>query len=193
MNQKKVEILERALQREKQARKAAEKILEEKSAELYSLAEKLKLSNSKLEKLAAESTSELKGAFENIADAYVVMDLTGEVLKMNDPAIALRGYNNKVETFNLMTLADPSSFETVESGFQKLFNEGSITNFQVKINTKSQEQKLVHINASIIYNENNKPIAAQGIVRDITLENQYSKALEAEKQKALEQHEFRTS
>ena len=183
MNQKKVEILERALQREKQARKAAEKILEEKSAELYSLAEKLKLSNSKLEKLAAESTSELKGAFENIADAYVVMDLTGEVLKMNDPAIALLGYNNKVETFNLMTLADPSSFETVESGFQKLFNEGSITNFQVKINTKSQEQKLVHINASIIYNENNKPIAAQGIVRDITLENQYSKALEAEKQK----------
>lgn len=45
MNQSEIDILKRALNREKLARKNAEKILEEKSAELYHLSSRLKESN----------------------------------------------------------------------------------------------------------------------------------------------------
>ena len=45
MNQSEIDILKRALKREKLARKNAEKILEEKSAELYHLSSRLKESN----------------------------------------------------------------------------------------------------------------------------------------------------
>ena len=46
---KNVEILERALMREKAARKAAEAILEQKSLELYNVSEELRQTNSILE------------------------------------------------------------------------------------------------------------------------------------------------
>ena len=96
------EILKRALERERASRKAAEKILEEKSTELYNLTQELKISNTKLEQIVQERTSELKGVFENIIDAYVVMDLWGNVLKMNDAAVHLLGYDKRLEDFNLM-------------------------------------------------------------------------------------------
>ena len=181
MSQEQFDILKRALDREKAARKAAEKILESKSAELYNLTQQLKDSNSKLEKLVKEKTLELKGVFENIVDAYVVMDLWGNVIKMNDAAIDLLGYNNSNEDFNLLTLADSSEADNVMNGFQSLLNEGHITNFEVKINTKYNQQKLVHINASIILDDKNNPIAAQGIVRDITKEKEAeNKLIESE-------------
>lgn len=172
-----IEILKRALEREKASRKAAEKILEEKSTELYKLTQELKLSNNKLEKLLKEQTSELKGVFENIIDAYVVMDLWGNVLKMNEAAVNLLGYDKKVEDFNLISLADFSEIDNVMEGFELMMTEGAITNFQVKINTKQGEQKLVQINAGVIFDADNRPMAAQGIVRDITKDKEAEEQL----------------
>ena len=89
MNDKKITLLERALARERAARKQAESILEKKSADLFGLTQELKDSNIKLEELLSEKTSQLRGVFENIIDAYVVMDLNGNVLKFNDAAIGI--------------------------------------------------------------------------------------------------------
>jgi len=54
MSQKKIDILERALAREKSARKQAEKILEDKSAELYELTLQLSKANYNLESSVQE-------------------------------------------------------------------------------------------------------------------------------------------
>lgn len=172
MSQDQIDILQRALKREKLARKQAERILEAKSAELYKATQELKESNTKLEKLITEKTSELKGVFENIVDAYVLMDLWGKVLKMNDAAVKLLGYDSGKESFNLLEIASPSEKSRVIKSFQTLLEKGSITNFETNIITKKKVRKLVHVNGSIIYDENNKPIAAQGIVRDITKEKE---------------------
>jgi hypothetical protein len=72
MSQEKIDILQRALKREKAARKAAEKILEDKSKELYTLSEELKVSNAKLANTVNEKSVQLEGVFKNINDAYVV-------------------------------------------------------------------------------------------------------------------------
>ena len=86
MSQQKIDILERALKRQKTARKQAEKILEDKSLELFNTSQQLKEANFQLEGLVDEKNSQLKGVFENINDAYLVMDIKGNVLKMNDVA-----------------------------------------------------------------------------------------------------------
>lgn len=169
MDDPKIKIYERALAREKAARKAAECILEEKSLELYNKSEELKVTNKKLENLVKETTSELKGVFENIVDAYVVMNLLGDVIKMNGAAELLLGYTLS-DKINLMHLVHPDAQEQAVSGFQELFNQGAVTDFYIKIVIATGAPRLVHINASIIYNASGEPIAAQGIVRDITNE-----------------------
>ncbi len=174
-NKNKIEILERALMRERAARKEAEKILEQKSAELYDTNQKLEKSFLELEVLYDKTDSQLQGVFENIVDAYVIMDLMGNILKMNDAAVDLLGFDNANENFNLLEFPIPEEAERVSRAFKGLLKDGSITDFLVKIITKKNEDKLIHINASIVYDQG-IPVAAQGIVRDIT------KAKEAEKQ-----------
>lgn len=77
--QNQIELLQRALKREKSARKAAEKILEDKSKELFYTSKELK-------ELLEEKSNTLEGVFKNINDAYLVIDLHGNVLRMNEVA-----------------------------------------------------------------------------------------------------------
>lgn len=180
MSQDKIDILQRALAREKLARKQAEKILESKSAELYEAKNDLEKSYLELEALLNKKDSQLQGVFENIVDAYVIIDLLGNILKMNDPAVSLLGFKDVNENFNLLEMVKPSEMERVAESFQLLLKKGSLTDFQVTIITKNKEEKLVHINASIIY-DNGKPVAAQGIVRDITkAKDDVNKLIESE-------------
>lgn len=182
MSQDKIDILHRALAREKAARKQAEKILETKAEELYDAKQKLEKSYSELEALLNTKDSQLQGVFENIVDAYVIMDLSGNILKMNDAAVDLLGFKHAKENFNLIKMASPNETERVIESFKLLLKKGSLTDFHLNIITKKKESKLVHVNASIIY-DNEIPVAAQGIVRDITLDNKYQKSLEAERAK----------
>lgn len=182
MSQDKIDMLKRALAREKSARKQAEKILEDKSAELYNAKQELEKSYLDLEASFNKKDSQLQGVFENIVDAYVIMDLMGNILKMNDAAVDLLGFDHAKEDFNLMWLVNPKESQRVLESFEVLLKKGSITDFRLDIITRKKEAKLVHVNASIIY-DNEIPVAAQGIVRDITLKNEYQKSLEAEKEK----------
>tara|TARA_R110000772_G_scaffold240549_1_gene352807 strand:+ start:931 stop:3057 length:2127 start_codon:yes stop_codon:yes gene_type:complete len=184
MSQKQNEILQRALIREKAARKQAEKILEDKASELYERTQQLKDSNFRLEKLVNQKTSELKGVFENIIDAYVVIDLYGNILKMNDAAVTLLGLDDLNHKVNLLDLVHPNEQNRSALAFKNLLEKGSVTDFDVKIITKEDILKWVQINCSVIY-KGNKPIAAQGIVRDIT-SNRIQEELIQEQKKELD-------
>ncbi|NNK71670.1 MAG: PAS domain S-box protein, partial [Flavobacteriaceae bacterium] len=181
MSQDKIDILKRTLEREKRSRKAAEKILEAKSAELFQITRELQESNSKLESLLKEKTTELKGVFENIVDAYAVIDLSGNVLKMNEAAVQLLGFKTIHDEVNLMNLVHPMEIERAHSGMEQLVLNGSISNYELKIITAEENLKLVSINASLIYTDSGQPIAAQGIVRDITDERTQKEIIEEQK------------
>ncbi|AOR27920.1 histidine kinase [Formosa sp. Hel1_33_131] len=168
MSLEKVEILDRALKREKAARKAAERILEEKSRDLYFISEELKDANLQFENLLVEKSSQLQGVFENINDAYLVIDLEGEVLKMNDVATEFFGYNIDNEKVNATCLIYPKDKDYAFNSFKKLKKQGFFTNYVARILTKQKEIKWVQINATIIFNKEKKAIGAQGIVRNIT-------------------------
>lgn len=181
MSQEQIDILQRALKREKAARRAAEKILEDKSRELYVLSEELKVTNSKLEASVSEKTSQLAGVFENIIDAYLVMDLSGNVLKMNDAACELFGYDISEETLNVTSLIYTEDVAYAFESFSELIEKGRFSNYTARVFTKSKEVRWVQINASLIFDADEKPIAAQGIIRDITDQKKFDdKLIESE-------------
>lgn len=168
MIQDKVDILERTVYRQKKARKQAEKILEEKSLELFNTSEKLKEANNRLEQLLAEKDNQLKGVFDNINDTYLVMDINGNVLKMNDVAESFFGFKLSEEPVNVVELIYEDDYEYAMKSFYELLKKGSFTGYTARVITKRDEVKWVSINSTLKYDANNKPIAAQGIVRDIT-------------------------
>jgi len=173
-NQDQIGILQRALKREKAARKAAEKILEDKSRELYSKSEELS-------ELLKEKSDTLEGVFKNINDAYLVMDLNGNVLKMNEVAVEVFGYDINKEAFNLSELVYKEDIEYTAKCFGKLYEEGAFNDYTARIVDKHNNLKWIEVNCSIIYNKENKPIAAQGIVRDVSEWVKMKKQLEDQK------------
>ncbi len=185
MSQEQIDILQRALKREKAARRAAEKILEDKSRELYVLSEELKVSNAKLEASVSEKSSQLAGVFENIIDAYLVMDLAGNALRMNDAASELFGYDISKEPLNVTNLIYPEDVNYAFESFNELVEKGRFSNYTARIVRKNNEVRWVQINASLIFDKQNKPIAAQGIIRNIT----ELKNLEKQKEEILKQLE----
>ncbi|MEN8913107.1 MAG: PAS domain-containing sensor histidine kinase [Polaribacter sp.] len=172
MSKERIEILARALKREKEARKISEKILESKSRDLYVLSQELKEANTKLARLLDQKSSQLQGVFDNINDAYLVIDIQGKVLKMNDVAVDFFGYNIENETINIVDLIYAEDKMYAFNSFKQLIKEGFFTNYVARIITKSNLVKWVQVNATIIYDDKSKPIAAQGIIRDITADKE---------------------
>ena len=177
----KIDVLQRALNREKSARKIAEKILEDKSRELYLITERLKETNIKLEGLLEDKSSQLKGVFDNINDSYLIMDLAGNVLKMNDTAKVFFGYDISKEKLNVTSLIYPEDNTYAFESFSELYKTGSFSNYTARILTKEKEIKWVQINASLIYDKKGKKIAAQGIIRNITASKKATELIEEQK------------
>ena len=108
MSQDKIDILQRALLREKAARKQAEKILEEKSSDLYFANKRLEELYKEVESELTRTDSQLQGVFENIVDAYVIMDLFGNILEGPDKG---------------KRLSSPNSYVANSFAWNDLFNE----------------------------------------------------------------------
>lgn len=181
MDNNQVSILKRALEREKKARKTAESLLESKAKDLYDASLHLKEANGRLESLLNNKGDRIDSAFINIIDPYVVMDMMTNVINMNASAKEFLGYDHTVEEVNLSSLVHPDYLEYTAESFQTLMQVGILNNYSAKIITKIKGEKYVNINASLIYNESGSPIAAQGVIRDITQEVEIRKLLENQK------------
>lgn len=181
MDSNEIPILKRALLREKKARKTAESLLENKAKELYDASLHLKEANGRLETLLNDGGTAIDNAFVNIIDPYVVMDLMSNVINMNTSAKEFLGYDHTKEKICLSDIVHPDYLEYTAESFQTLLQVGVLKNYSAKIITKNQEEKYVNINASLIYNESGSPIAAQGVIRDITQEIEVKQLLEKQK------------
>lgn len=174
MSEQKIQILEKALLREKLARKEAEKILEERALELYQ-------TNQRLSKVLNEKEVQLENLFKTIVDPYILMDLSGNVLKMNDAAISFYGYNIEHEPFNVVRTLYKDDVVYAMNAFNDLLKQGNFRNFQARVYTKSKALKWVHINSSIVYDVSGNPLFAQGILRDITQEREQQQIFDEQK------------
>lgn len=177
MENNEIEVLKRALERQKKARVQAEKILEEKSKELYDTAEHLKRANARLENLLDEKVDDVDTAFLNIIDPYVVMDLEFNVIRTNESAKDFLGFDYTKENVNLSNFVHSDFLQYTSESIQSLLETGMLKNYRAKIILPNGTQKYVQINASLIHDRKGAPIAAQGIIRDITQEKEIESLL----------------
>ncbi|MFK7758077.1 MAG: PAS domain S-box protein [Flavobacteriales bacterium] len=172
-----LDILKRRFEREKNARKRAEKILEKKSLELYHANKKLIKSNSELEARVIERTEELRETesryrliVETASDLIYMFDPNGMITYANQTAIEKIGYTleelNKMEFFELI---DTSFREELVAFYHNQFvnkQSGSYREFPV-INAAG---KTIWIGQNIIfiYNQDGSIKQVNAVARDIT-------------------------
>jgi PAS domain S-box-containing protein len=171
-------IIQRELERQKKARSLAEQSLESKSLELYNTSQALKKENNKLEDLLEEKKALLEGVFDTINDAYLEIDLEGNVLKMNNSAEVFFGCNLLNEAINFVDFIYIKDYAYAMNSFAQLLDIGRFYDYIIRISIKKNEIKWVQINASLIYDKLNKPIAVQGIIKDVTKQRKEKIALD---------------
>ena len=181
MDSKEVILLKKALERQKKARQQAERILEEKSNELYDVTLHLREANNRLENLLNEKTSELDGVFINIIDPYVVMDLNFDIINMNSSAKEFLQVDHTEQRVNLSRFIHSDFTDYTRESVNSMMKVGILKNYRAKININQNIVKWVQINASLIYDKQRNPIGAQGVIRDITQEMEVKKLLSDQK------------
>ena len=168
MDSERNDILKKSIETSKKARNTAEKKLEEKTEEVQLLRNELKEIHSKFAEITTQKMFESAGIFENINDGYICMDLAGNVIKMNGIAIDFFGYDIHKQKLTVSDLIHPDDLEYGTKSFNTLFKEGVFTNYRTRALTKDKRIKWVQVNGNLIMDAENKPIGAQGIIRDIT-------------------------
>lgn len=169
MTKSRVDILERALKRERAARKLAEGILEDKSKQLFELSEKLKETNAALEGNLSEKTLELQAIFDN-SSLGIVLTRFGQIVEVNQAFCELLGYSNselKVLDVKAISVKDdyPQSRELMQQLDQGLIDNFSMNKRYIK---KNEDTIWAKTNVAAIRDNNGALKYQVALVEDIT-------------------------
>ena len=114
-----------------------------------------------------DSERKFRHIFESFQDVYYRADLRGSIKLISPSVKELIGYAPE-EVFNTNV---NEYFETATSQkelLKKLFQKGQVRNYEAKLTTKEGQVLQVTCNLRLIYNWDNKPVAVDGVIRDIT-------------------------
>ncbi|WP_435261273.1 PAS domain-containing sensor histidine kinase [Tenacibaculum sp. nBUS_03] len=168
MDYDRLRFLEKSLAQKGAALKKATKELKKNSLELEYKTEELETTRQNLSSIVNEKQIELNNLFKMIIDPYILMDLYGNVIKMNKASISFFGIDNKQKSFNVMDTLFNDDYEYAMKSFYELIENGVFRNFQIRVYNKNKDLRWVDINSNIIYDDKGDPKLAQGIIRDIT-------------------------
>jgi two-component system, sporulation sensor kinase E len=175
---KKIEILTRALQRERKAKEIAEGIIENRLRELYD-------SNQSLTQDIIQKEEFQKNLIDNLVDALIVFDFDMNILKINKEALKLLGFDKKNAPKNIKEFK-PKYRKKLQKHFSTAtLGKGVNSNeFLFDFINRNRKLKHVHIKASVLKNSKHEPYAYQTIIRDITKEHLTEQKLK-EQQKVI--------
>ena len=162
MLSKKVDILTRALQRERKAKEIAEGIIENRLRELYS-------SNLTLEENISKQEEFQKELIENLVDALIVFDFDMNILNINKEALNLLGVSKKNAPASINDFK-PRYIKKIKTLFNKhsFSSQNTTGEFMFNFVNRNKEKKHVNIRARLLKDSKDKPYAYQTIIRDIT-------------------------
>ena len=164
MSRSEVEILKRALIRERQARKLVEKLVEKRLLDLYS--ENISLNKKNL------SQSEFQRLLiANLIDALIVVDFEGNIIQSNEEARILVGLNPDEGFPKTLKEFSPSNYKSLMNKFKNLsFKANNEINFTWEFINRKNESKVVFIRCKLL-SDGKKNYAIQSIIKDITIEH----------------------
>jgi two-component system, sporulation sensor kinase E len=188
MSQGEIEILKRALKRERKAKEDAESYVEQRIYELYT--ENLSL-NKKF-----KSQSEFQQLLiENLVDALFVVDFKGNIIQSNKEARKLIGLNSDEVFPKTIKEFKSNNYKEITSLFKNVnFKKKREITFKWAFTNRNSVEKVVMIKSRLLHNFTGEAHAIQAIVRDITTEHQLDiqlqKRYENQKVEALILKEF---
>ncbi len=162
MSSEKIEILQRALKREKAARKQAENILEEKSLELY-------YTNQKLKNLISEKTSELSVIVEN-SSLGIVLTQYDTIIQTNKAFQNLLGYSqDELISKKVRDISVKEEYSKSQDFLDKL-DRGEINTFSVNKRYRCKDGSLIwaKTNVAAVRDQGNKIKYQVALIEDIT-------------------------
>lgn len=178
-----VEILRRTLNRERKARKAAEFILEQKSAELYQSHKQLTLLNNHLGTEIDKRTKQLNDLFKNMYDAVWISNEQGTIIDANPAGRRLLGLNEVEKiAINILDITYEDDLEKLNACYINLKKTGRCNKYQGRIWTRNKEIKFIEVNSTAVYEED-RFMGSRDIIRDISAQ----KALEDKRERLLKE------
>ncbi len=121
----------------------------------------------KMEAALRESEKKYRTLFEASKDAILVSDNTGRILDINQSGVELFGYT-KEEFLSLGPVELYCNPEDRKRLWQKLLDEGLVSDYEVEMNRRDGEKIIVHLSMSIIRDDKGNIFGHRGIARDVT-------------------------
>ena len=132
----------------------------------------------RVEEALRRSEEKLRIMFESMADGITVVDLTGNILEVNEAIVRQSGYN-KEELLggHRFILQAPSENYRVEGNLNKIITEENRGPTEYTFIRKDGAEYYVEVNASLIRDIHGNPDAIICIIRDITERKRADEAL----------------
>ena len=171
-----LEYYKKAYQREREARKEAERILESKARELYEVNKKILHLNANLEQELFDRTERIKEAeekhrklVETANDVIFRVNLSGQFTYINHTGASLSGYDRKELIGKSFTFLVEDDFKSklINLYQGQLKNEIESTYVEYKVIDKSGQEIWLGQNVQILY-ENGFPSEFLAVARNIT-------------------------
>ena len=128
--------------------------------------------------LTKPADSFYRDLIENANDIIYSHDLAGNYLSLNNAAEKLIGYTrDELLGMNIQQIVDPASLDLVrEMMSKKICGEASQTSYEVDCIAKDGQKVTLEVATSLVYKDD-KPVAVEGIARDVTDRKQTEAAL----------------
>ncbi len=114
-----------------------------------------------------ESEEKYRSIFENVQDVFYRTDRDGIIIEIS-PSIENYTDFKRSEIIGNNTSLFYKNPEDKIKLVDKLKKEGSVSDFEIRLKTKSDKLVYVSANSHLIYDENKEIIGSEGILRDIT-------------------------
>ena len=127
------------------------------------------------------SEANYRSIFENIQDAFFRVSLDGRLEMLNPSGVRLLGYESADEIIGTL-VAETVYYNSADrlTYLEIMSRDGCLKNLDIPLRRKDGSRVMLEINAYIRYDSENRPIAMEGILRDI----RQRKKLEEESLKA---------
>lgn len=161
-------VYKRALERERKARKEAERVLEIKALELYHANQKLNALLESKTKALFDTEEKYRNIYDTVFDAIVILSSDGKIQECNKKFLEMVEYSeSELKNIEIKDLVHPDDAEKSKLYFNKLKNEGFYKDYRGRIFSKTG--KIIHIEVnSIALEENGTITGSVDVVRDVT-------------------------
>lgn len=150
------------------SREEALLLLQQQATELDTKQKQLNRAKHKLNTIVQQQHLQLDTLFETIIDPYVLIDLRGNVIRMNEAAQHFFGQPTLQVSFNVLRSIHPDDVPFAVKTFEKFKRKGKLKNFRARVYNYKKELRWIDLNSNILYDDDGQATLAQGIIRDIT-------------------------